>query len=140
MSVPRLSVSELPADYGDKSRYLILDLEKPIRRFVEDTADLQEHDYPVEEVLGELLIYMHLQWLDADYISDLREDMLRNFPVDGPVLVQAMERLGKSLLHQLHVCRAYTADGRMHYTIDRWLDKVTPVLVKRAELVSAALP
>lgn len=131
-------VDRLPPEYEQMPLHLILDLEVELRQlYVAMALSSGIYDYEPEEVLAEILLYIHPSWLDVECLEEFCDNCRLHFPEDRDTVVLALESLGKSLLRHLHVCKAYTSDGRLHYTVapkHRWVNAFTPVFLRHAEL------
>lgn len=129
---PRLTVEQLPPDWEQLPERLILELEQPINEFRAALEHTSEHDYSVDNFLNEIILVTRAQFIQPEAFDEFLQEISEKYSQDAPVLVPALAKLGKSLLSQLQLCRAYSADGLLHYWVDSWLDAYTPVLVKLA--------
>lgn len=127
--VPKLSVEKLPPEWGRMPERLILPLEQEIRLFRAALEHTHQYDYRVEDFLEEILIYVRASFIDVESFEDFLHETQRHYPEDARVLVPALERLGKSLLRELHLCGAYTSDGLLHYRFGGWIHNDLPFFV-----------
>lgn len=127
---PSLTVDTLPTDWERMPQTLILELEQPINEFRAALEHTSEHDYSVDGFLNEIILVTRAQFIQPEAFDDFLKEIQDKYPHDAHILVPAVANLSKSLLSQLQLCRAYTADGLLHYWVDGWLDAYTPILVK----------
>lgn len=133
---PRLAVDKLPPEWERMPQYLILPLEPEVRALRQALRECGQIDYQLDDFVNELLLYLRAQFIDLESLESFLLETKELFAEDAPRLIPALERLGKSLLRQLHLCGAYTSDGYLHYFAlpqNRWIG-LEPVLAREVVL------
>ena len=127
--------------YSSLPKFIIIDIENPMRCFYEQVADMVNCEAELDFILDEIVTHIadinfYHQGIEALHaqIKQMHSHQIE-FKNDGIILANATSQLAHAVMEQIEINKLYVSSGVFPYEHHGWLGTYTPIFRKNLEFV-----